>query len=395
MGAAGTQRGIIARTAEPAMGRFQHGAELYGHEDALDFSASLNPLGMPAAALDALRDNVRAFERYPDVRNARLADAVAEAEGVDAGRLCLCAGATDAFDRIVDVLAPHRVLLFDPCFSGYERALRRSDAALEHVALSVEEDFDFTERVLDESCAALRSQQAPDLVFLCTPNNPTGRAVGMPFLRCLLECAVEAGATVVLDECFAELAGLESAVPLQREFANLIVVKAFTKTYAMAGLRLGYIVCANAELAQRLNDSGAQWAVSVPAQIAGVAALDDATYLERARTTIVEQRIRLEGELSAAGMRVIPSCVNYILFCDAAACDVAEASIDTTTRSDTGHADAATLSASLFDQLLERGIIVRRCGNFEGLDDTWYRIAVRTPEENMRFIQALKEVRGR
>ncbi len=397
MDAAETQRGIIARTAEPAMGRFQHGAELYGHEDALDFSASLNPLGMPAAALDALRENVRAFESYPDVRNARLADAVAEVEGADAGRLCLCAGATDAFDRIVDVLAPHRVLLFDPCFSGYERALRRSDAALEHVALTVEEDFDFTERVLDESCAALRSQQAPDLVFLCTPNNPTGRAVGMPFLRCLLECAAEADATVVLDECFAELAGLESAVPLQKEFANLVVVKAFTKTYAMAGLRLGYVVCANAELAQRLNDSGAQWAVSVPAQIAGVAALGDATYLERACTTIVEQRTRLEGELSAAGMRVIPSCVNYILFCDevAESAGAAESSIDTTTGSDAEHADTATLSASLFDQLLERGIIVRRCGNFEGLDDTWYRIAVRTPEENTRFIQALKEVRGR
>ena len=379
--------------AQEAMGRFQHGAELYGYEDALDFSASLNPLGMPDAAIAALRDNVRSFENYPDVHNARLSTAVAACEGVDAARLCLCAGATDAFDRIADVLAPRRVLLFDPCFSGYERALRRTSAALEHVALAGEDQFDFTERVLEEARRMMFSRQAPDLVFVCTQNNPTGRAVGMPFLRGLLECAAQAGAAVVLDECFADLAGLDSAIPLQAEFANLIVVKAFTKTYAMAGLRLGYAVCADAGLAQRLDEAGAQWAVSVPAQIAGEAALGDATYLERTRAVIEAQRAMLQSELAAAGMRVVPSCVNYILFQDVLAAEGAGGTADAAGAR--GVASDASAQPSLFELLAQRGIIVRRCGNFEGLDDTWYRIAVRAPEENVCFIEALKEVRGR
>lgn len=356
------------------LGHFEHGGDLYGRADAIDFSASLNPLGMPETALEALRANVSAFEAYPDVHNRGLTEAVALFEGVDAQRVCMCAGATDAFDRIVDALSPHGVLLFDPCFSGYERALRRCGAPISHVPLYAKDDFDFTERALGAACMALAQENGPDLVFLCTPNNPTGRAVGIDFLRGLLAYAQHRKATVVLDACFADLARLESAIPLQEEFPNLIVVKAFTKTFAMAGLRLGYVVSADGELAQRFHEAGAQWSVSVPAQIAGIAALREEGYLERTLACVDAERARLEAALADAGMRVVPSCVNYILFqCALSASD----------------------AAALFERMAERGIIMRRCGNFAELDDTWYRIAVRTAEENTRFIEALKEVLGR
>ena len=364
----------MAVSENAPLGHFEHGGDTFGRADAIDFSASLNPLGMPETAIEALRENVRAFEAYPDVCNRELAEEVAAFERVDVLRTCMCAGATDAFDRIVDVLAPRGVLLFDPCFSGYERALRRCGAPIAHVPLYDEEDFDFTDRALGAACAALSQDDGPDLVFLCTPNNPTGRAVGRDFLRALLAFAQHRKATVVLDECFADLAALESAIPLQEEFPNLIVVKAFTKTFAMAGLRLGYIVCPDGDLAKRLHEAGAQWSLSVPAQIAGVAALHEPDYLVRTISYVGKERIRLEGELRAAGMHVIPSCVNYILFKD--------------TR-------PAPDAAALFGCMAERAIIMRRCGNFEGLDDSWYRIAVRTTEENTRFIEALKEVLGR
>ena len=286
----------------------------------------------------------------------------------------MCAGATDAFDRIVDTLEPRGVLLFDPCFSGYERALRRCGAPISHVPLYAKDDFGFTERALGAACAALSQENGPDLVFLCTPNNPTGREVGTDFLRGLLAYAQRREATVVLDACFADLAKLESAVPLQDEFPNLIVVKAFTKTFAMAGLRLGYAICADGELAQRLHEAGAQWSVSVTAQIAGVAALSEEGYLERTLACVDAERARLATALADAGMRVVPSCANYILFqCTLPAPD----------------------AAALFGRMAERGIIMRRCGNFDELDDTWYRIAVRTAEENTRFIEALKEVLDR
>ena len=371
----------MAASAHAPLGHFDHGGHTYGRADAIDFSASLNPLGMPETSVAALRDNVSAFEGYPDVCNKQLAEAVAAFEGIDVLRTCMCAGATDAFDRIVDVFKPKSVLLFDPCFSGYERALRRCGAAVVHVALRKEDDFDFTERALGEACAALAMEDGPELVFLCTPNNPTGRAVSEDFLRGLASYAQHRDAKVVVDECFADLAGLASATALQEKFDNLIIVKAFTKTFAMAGLRAGYIICPDAEMARQLHDAGAQWSVSVPAQIAGVAAFQDVTYLMRSLAYIGKERIRLESALSDAGMFVVPSCANFILFQDVAAAERT--------------ADASLPEASLFDALAERGIIVRRCGNFEGLDDSWYRIAVRTEEENTRFIQALKEVLDR
>lgn len=377
---------MVASIYEP-MGRFDHGGHTYGRVGAVDFSASLNPLGMPEASLAALRDNVQSFEDYPDVACAQLAEAVAEFERVDAARICLCAGATDAFDRIVDVLAPKHVLLFDPCFSGYERALRRCSASVTHVPLREEEDFDFTERALGEACALLSQDEGPDLVFLCTPNNPTGRAVGEDFLRGLSSYAQYRNVTVVLDACFADIAGLDSAVPLQEKYPNLIVVKAFTKTFAMAGLRVGYAICSDAALAEKLRDAGAQWAVSVPAQIAGVAALQEPAYIMRTLSYVGHERIRLEAALTAAGMRVVPSCANFILFQDTRA-DAADA-LNSSHSDETG-----APGASLFDALAERGVIVRRCGNFAELNDTWYRIAVRTTEQNTRFIEALKEVVG-
>ena len=176
--------------------------------------------------------------------------------------------------------------------------------------------------------------------------------------------ALACDAYVVLDECFAVLAGLPSGISLLEEFENLIVVNAFTKTYAMAGLRLGYCVCAS-ELADVLREAGDSWAVSTPAQVAGAAALSETAYVERSQEFVRERRAALSGTLRAMGLNVIPSAANFILF---------------------------KSERPLYASLLNKGIVVRRCGNFDGLSDSWYRVAVRTKEENTALARALREV---
>lgn len=340
------------------MGRFEHGGDLYEFPDALDFSASLNPLGMPQSVKDALVANVDSFEAYPDPLCRNLVGAIAQHENVSTEHVVVTAGATDAFSRIVRVVKPGRILLPSPCFSGYEEATRGHDAVIVRHFLAYDNDYDMDEGFLD------KLDESIDLVFLCNPNNPTGRAIDLEYVRQVCDRALACDAYVVLDECFAVLAGLPSGISLLEEFENLIVVNAFTKTYAMAGLRLGYCVCAS-ELADVLREAGDSWAVSTPAQVAGAAALSETAYVERSQEFVRERRAALSGTLRAMGLNVIPSAANFILF---------------------------KSERPLYASLLNKGIVVRRCGNFDGLSDSWYRVAVRTKEENTALARALREV---
>ena len=341
------------------MGRFQHGGDTYGLDGAVDFSASLNPLGMPVQVVRALKVAAASFDAYPDPLNRDLTAALSECEGVSQERIVVCAGASDAFARIAAVIEPREVLVCSPCYSGYEQAVHVLGPRVAHHSLVASENFDVTERILDYI--------APDIdaLFLCTPNNPTGRVIPRDMVVKILQFADRQGTFVILDECYIDFTEESSCVPLLDEFPNLIVVKAFTKTYAMAGFRLGYCLCGREDIAQAIRDAGAPWAVSAPAQVGGLAALGVTGYLERSRAFIAEQRSVLEDGLRGLGMHVVPSAANFILF---------------------------QSPAPLFEALLERKIVIRRCANFRGLDDRWYRVAVRTREENALLLEALREV---
>lgn len=342
------------------MERFEHGGDVYGHPGALDFSASLNPLGMPPAARDALVNCVDACEAYPDPACRELTRAIAGFEDVPEGWVLACAGATDAFFRMCLALRPRRALVCAPCYAGYEEALAQVGCSVVLHGLDEGTGFDVTERIAEAICPGV------DVVFLANPNNPTGRCLARDVLEACLVRAREAGALVVLDECFVDVAEGAGSTDLVARHDNLVLVKALTKSFALAGLRVGYALCSNAELLARFRAAGQPWAVSVPAQAAGIACLRDAgSYLAQSRALIARERASLRRALEAQGFVVVPSEANYLLF---------RAPRD--------------LSAAL----LARGVLVRSCANFVGLDARWHRIAVRTPEENAAFVRTLGEV---
>ena len=154
--------------------------------------------------------------------------------------------------------------------------------------------------------------------------------------------------------------------PFLREFPQLFVLKAFTKSFGMAGLRLGYGLSADGALLRKMSAAVPPWNVSALAQAAGVAALGDAEFLERNRAVIRAERPRLEERLRELGFWVCPSQANYILF-----------------RGEAGVAD----------RLRERGAAIRDCANFEGLGPGWYRAAVRLREENDALLDAMRRAR--
>lgn len=351
-----------------ALGRFQHGGDIYRHRGIVDFSANLNPLGIPERVKRALTERVDEFAVYPDPACGELRAAIAQMEGVSFDSVVCTAGATDLMHRVCLALRPRTALVTAPCFSGYEQALEQVGAHVVRHRLREEDGFHLTASIVDAvEALALPGelQDGSNLMFLCTPNNPTGITIARDLLIDILEAACALRVVVVLDECFLDFTEEESAVGLCCRFSNLIVMKAFTKTYAMAGLRLGYGICCDEALMERLVVHGQPWAVSTPAQIAGVAALADPSWHERTRTYVKGQRqILLEG-LRSCGMQVVSGEANYLLF---------------------------RAFPGLYELMMERGFMIRRCANYVGLDDSWYRIAVRTAEENEAFLSALRGV---
>lgn len=338
--------------------RFEHGGDIYTHPGLIDFSASLNPLGMPASAAEAFRACVSACEAYPDPYCRELTQALGAFEGLDEGWVLPCAGATDAITRLCQVLRPERAFVCAPCYRGYEEALEQVGAKVEQVRLSPNDDF----AVGPEQVRELVGTQS--LSFLANPNNPTGRCLDRAVLISCLERASERGSIIALDECFIELTGRAGSSDLLERYPNLVIIKALTKSFCLAGLRVGYALCSDEALLARMRAAGQPWAVSVPAQLAGAASVQDTAYLRRSVAYVARERARLTEALVAQGLRVVPGEANYLLFKGPRGLDAA---------------------------LAEQGVRIRSCENFCGLDGHWYRIAVRTSEQNARFVTALEE----
>lgn len=328
----------------------------------LDFSANISPLGVPEGVQAALREAAAQADRYPDPLCRALRAALSEREGVPPDHILCGNGTADLIFRAVLALRPRQALVTAPTFSEYEAALNCVGCAVERYPLRAEDGFRLRADILD----AVTPET--DMVFLCEPNNPTGVTTARPLLLRLAERCRETGTRLIVDECFGGFLDAPEAHSLKSglgDFPNLLLLKAFTKLYGMAGVRLGYALCADADLLERMRLAGPPWAVSSLAQAAGLAALNERDYVEAARALISSERLWLAEQLRRLGLRVVPGEANYLLF---------------------------QSREPLDKPLRRRGILLRGCGNFAGLDDTWYRAAVRTREDNRRLVAALEEV---
>lgn len=337
------------------MERFAHGGDIYSRQIAYDFSANINPLGLPGGVREALLGHVDDCVHYPDANAGKLRTAIAEHERVRVEQVVCGNGAADLIYRIVWVIKPKKALLLAPTFSEYERALRSVGCDVGFHMLLENEDFALREDFLDKI-------DGNDMIFLCNPNNPTGRTIPGELMSRIAKRCRKSGCILAVDACFWDFVEKGSLGEID---GNLIILKAFTKIYAMAGLRLGYVLCKDEALAGRIRDCGQCWSVSVPAQVAGVAALKETEYVKATVKLISAQRAYLSGALTKLGMKVYPSEANFLLF---------------------------RCSEPLDRLLSEEGIAIRSCENYVGLEYGFFRVAVRSHEENEALIQAIERV---
>lgn len=339
-----------------------HGGEIYGHHYRLDYSVNVNCMGTPESVIRAAARGAALSARYPDVNCRELRTALASFLNIKEDQIVFGNGAADVIFSAILAWKPKTVLVPAPTFAEYEQAARVVDARMEYYILKEENEFRLDRGFLDELTPDV------DMVFLCNPNNPTGQAVEKDDLLAIADRCAENGIFLVVDECFNEFLEEPKAYSLLGElekYENLMILKAFTKTYAMAGLRLGYGLCANRAFMEKMAECSQPWSVSIPAQFAGVAALKETEYVAESMKHLRKESIFLKGELIRLGFRVYDSRANYIFF--KAAPDLKQA-------------------------CGERGILIRDCSNYKGLAPGYFRICVKKHEENLELVRVLEEI---
>lgn len=339
-----------------------HGGDIYAYDrDLLDFSVNLNPLGMPDRVLRAIREHAEEYDRYPDPHCRALRRALSVRESVPEKWLVFGNGAADLIVRLCMVLKPKRALLPAPTFSEYEKAVRLAGGEVRRFFLRQEAGYQVTADYADAV------QPGDSVVFLCNPNNPTGALAEPGTVEALLSACGQVGAVLVVDECFLPFTDGRSCQSRLRAYPNLMVLRAFTKLYAMAGLRLGYLMCADEDLAGRIGAWGQSWSVSAPAQVAGLAAVSEEGWPERTRRFLRMERPWMTDALGALGFFVYPSHSNFLFF---------------------------QARPDLWDRAMARGVMLRPCSNFPGLDGSYFRIGLKKRVQNEMLLQVLKEIGG-
>lgn len=333
-------------------------------EEVLDFSASVNPLGPPAGVWEALRRALPAVTAYPDPRAGVLVEGLAGALGLPEECLLATNGAAEGIFLLLRALRPRRVLVTAPGFLEYERAARAVGATLAYLELRPENGW----RLAAQDLAGALG--AGDVFFLCNPHNPAGWALGAREAEEVRAACAAAGSFLAVDESFlpflppAEQASLAAAAA---RGGNLAVIGSLTKFYALPGLRVGYLVAAPA-LLDSLRAQRDPWSVNALAQAAGAAALEDSEYAARSRAYVAEERAFLAASLAALGCRVLPGTANFLMLA----------------------VRPARRAPALLEGLARQGILVRDLSGMRGLGEGFWRVAVRTRQENLRLLEKLE-----
>ena len=344
------------------MKKMIHGGDIYRHPDMIDFSSNCNPFGPPQRVQDAICRAAGQIGHYPDVQCSLLRDALSAKLHVPGAWIFFGNGAAEVIFAAVTALKPKKALLPAPTFAEYAQALETIGCEIQYVQTAEADGFalpmDFAEQITEDI----------DMVFLCNPNNPTGNLLSREKTERVIRRAGALGCTVVLDECFLDFVGNPEEFTMLGELAaypHVILLKAFTKLYAMAGVRLGYGISSNPAIIEKLERSVQPWNVSSLAQAAGLAALAEDAYVRESLTTLRAERAYLLQALEKLGCRTYASQANYIFFRG---------------------------EATLGEKLRAAGFLVRDCSNYAGLGKGYYRVAVRLHEDNVKLVQALVHI---
>lgn len=373
----------------------KHGGDIYAHPNVIDFSANINFLGVPEAVMAAARNALNEVVHYPQPGSGELCQAVAELEQVNLEQVICGNGAADVIFSLAVAEKPKKALIPVPTFQEYEQALLSVDCQVEfarfhgvktyrqeklkrgaaeqeaaewNVAERGEAEWEESNGKIPEENFLGKITDDIDMVFFCNPNNPTGTLQEREYMLRLLKKCAQTKTRLVVDECFLDfVSGAEQITmkPFLEQYDNLFIVKAFTKMFAMPGVRLGYGLSSDKKLLEKMQQVTQPWNVSVIAQEMGIAAARETDFIEKTRAAVEEEKQYLLQELQQFPVEIYGSAANFLFF----------------------HGEK-----ELDKKLEQYHILIRNCSNFRGLEEGWYRIAVRSHSENQQLVQAFKRI---
>jgi len=333
------------------------------YDKILDFSANINPLGMPTSVKKAIIEGLDEVEKYPDITYFELKCAIGEFEDINKENLILGNGAAEVLFNVVRGIDPNNTLILAPTFSEYEEATKAINGTIIYYKLKEENNFHIQEDILDYINSEL------DLIFICNPNNPTGVITSKDLLVKILIKAKKNNVIVLIDESFLDFIEVNlSMISYINEYENLIIIKSLTKFFVLPGIRIGYGICSNASLKEKLEKISPAWNINILAEIATKTGLKDKTYIRKTLKFIKSEKKYLYNELKEIKqLKVYEPSANFILL-------------------------KTRIKINLKNMLLKNNILIRSCSNYEGLDNSYYRIAVRNHEENSKLIENIRNL---
>lgn len=343
----------------------------------MDFSVNLNPLGTPEAVKDAILEGIQNAGSYPEYEQRILRHKLSKLEGIRPEQIIAGNGASELIMAAVRAINPKKAVIVEPAFYGYRHALTSlGECEIEEYIL---EDADGFALNAEKSELIDIIKGGADVIFLANPGNPTGQNIEEKTLEMLINTADEHNCAVVLDESFLLLSQSYNVVDINRtsqllgKYPKLYILRSFTKLMSIPGIRIGYIMSTGNNITQ-IKKQLSEWNISQPADYAGRACAEviaNTDFVSSSIDYVNRERAYLSSELKARGYDIYRSDTVYIMLKN-------QPSVD---------------DESLFDKLLDKGILIRDCSNFAGLKKGYYRIAVKDHESNVKLIEALDEIR--
>ena len=379
-----------------------HGGNIYkifrekNIKEILDYSSNINPYGIPESLKKRITENLEILERYPDPDYIELRQKLAHLNKVDISNIILGNGAIEIIFLFMEVINPKKILIVSPTFGEYERAVKATEIPGDIVSLSysngdnknienkkieieyfeLKESDDFK---LNIGNLKNELEKKYDLLIICNPNNTTGKFLKLAETEEILKECNKYDTKLFIDEAFIEFLAdgmKESIINTEENKKNLFVTRAFTKFFAIPGLRLGYGMYFDKELEQKISEKKEPWSVNNIAELAGLTVLDDTEYIEKTLKWITKEKIYMYEKLNEiSGIKVYETEVNFI----------------------TGKIDEKLFLEGLNvkilrEKMLEQGILIRDASNFKFLDERFFRLAIKDRASNDRVIEAMKEI---
>ena len=358
--------------------QLEHGGDIYGNKNIeLDFSVNLSPIGPPKEVCGLLTEDwTGILTNYPDPEYRELRQALSQKLELPEDWILCGNGASELLMAVVQAVRPKRAMIPVPSYQGYERALQAVGAEILFYQLDREKGFALTEDILEraDGLKKLAGTKEEIMLFLCNPNNPVGKGIEPALLNKIADYCKANHIYLVMDECYLDLLTDAQSRTMKRKLPEnpfLIIVNAFTKVYALPGIRLGYLMTGNEELRERIRLQQPEWSVSMLAQRAGIAALGSKEYLNEAGQAVRTEREYVCAQLQELGMKVFDGEAPFVMFLS---------------------------RKELYEALKEKGILIRRCDEIRGVRDPseenghYYRIGLRSHAENVRLMKAIREV---